>query len=133
MTHEEHVHHITPRRTLINVFGGLIVLTIITVMTSRIELGPLNVPLALTIACAKAGLVVWIFMALKWDNRVNGIVFALGVLFLAVFLSFTLMDTLYRGDLSNVERSTVSDMEREEAARSGGDTGEESADAASEH
>ncbi len=100
-------------RTLVGVFSGLIVLTILTVVTSRIDLGILNVPLALTIAIGKASLVVLFFMALKWDNRVNGIVLLLGVLFVSIFLIFTLFDTAFRGDLSNVDDTTIMDMERE--------------------
>lgn len=113
MANAHHGHHITPMRTLIGVFAGLIVLTILTVITSRIDLGILNVPLALTIAIGKASLVVMFFMALKWDNRVNGIVLLLGVLFVSIFLIFTLFDTAFRGDLSNVDDTTIMDMERE--------------------
>lgn len=118
--HDGHVHHITPIRTLRNVFGGLILLTLLTVFSSRVDLGVLNVPLVLVIAGAKAGLVVWFFMALKWENHVNGVVMLLGVLFVTIFLSFTLLDTAFRGDLSNVASETVADIER--AAGSGGAT-----------
>lgn len=105
-------HHVTPIRTLRNVFGALIVLTLVTVFTSRLDLGPLNVPLALLIAGAKASLVVWFFMALKWDNKVNGVVILLGVLFVTIFLTITLLDTAFRGDLPNVAPETISDAER---------------------
>ena len=111
MADAEHGHHITPMRTLIGVFVGLVFLTIATVVTSRVDLGLLNVPLALTIAMLKASLVVLFFMALRWDNRVNGIVLALGVLFVSIFLIFTLFDTAFRGDLSNVDATTISDMD----------------------
>jgi cytochrome c oxidase subunit 4 len=123
--HAVHAHHVTPIRTLRNVFGGLVFLTLITVFSSRLELGVLNVPIALVIASGKAGLVVWFFMALKWDNHVNGVVLLLGALFVSIFLSFTLLDTAFRGDLSNVAKETVSDMER--AAGSGELTGGEAA------
>ena len=120
MAHEEHAHHITPLRTLLGVFVGLVILTIITVATSRVPLGVMEVPLALAIAAAKAALVVVFFMALKWDNRVNSVVLALGVLFVSIFLVFTLFDTVFRGDLSNVDETTIMDAEREMAAPSGG-------------
>lgn len=107
-------HHITPRNTLLKVFGALVVLTILTVVTSRIDLGVLNVPLALVIAGAKATLVVLIFMALKWDNRMNLLVLTVGILFVIVFLAFTLLDTNYRGDLSNTTKGTIQEQEATE-------------------
>jgi cytochrome c oxidase subunit 4 len=112
MANAEHGHHITPLRTLTGVFVGLVILTIVTVVSSRVSLGALAVPVALVIAIGKASLVVVFFMALKWDNRVNGVVLALGVLFVSIFLIFTLFDTAFRGDLSNVDSTTISDTER---------------------
>lgn len=109
-------HHITPKKTLIQVFGALIVLTILTVVTSQIDLGAFNVPLALLIAGTKASLVVLIFMALKYDNRVNSLVFFVGSLFVVIFLAFTLFDTLYRGDLGNTTEGTIQDQQRQEEA-----------------
>jgi cytochrome c oxidase subunit IV len=109
-----HAHHILPKRLLIKVFIALVALTIFTVLTAQLDLGLLNVPLALAIAGSKSALVVMFFMALKYDNRVNTLVFVVGTIFVAVFLIFTLFDTLFRGDLTNVEASTISDMERME-------------------
>ena len=66
-----HGHHIASTRMLTTVFGGLIFLTIITVVTSRIDLGIFNVPLALLIATTKGALVVGFFMApMHWIERV---------------------------------------------------------------
>ena len=113
-----HSHHITPLKTLAYVFGGLVILTVTTVVTAQIDLGVFNVPLALTIATAKACLVVVFFMALKWDNKVNTLILSIGVLFAIVFVVFTLFDTAFRGDLSNVDSTTISEQERAEAGLS---------------
>ena len=107
-------HHITPRNTLLKVFGALVFLTILTVVTSRIDLGVLNIPVALLIAGAKATLVVLIFMALKWDNRMNLLILTLGLMFVMVFLAFTLLDTNFRGDLSNTTEGTIQEQEAAE-------------------
>lgn len=113
--HHAHEHHITPKKTLYKVFGALVALTILTVLTAEfVDIGALNIPLALTIAGMKAALVVSIFMALKYDNRVNTLVFTLGTIFVVVFLAFTLFDTAFRGDLENVDAETVADRERAE-------------------
>ncbi len=101
---------------LVTVFGSLIFLTILTVVSSRLDLGAFNVPLAMLIATTKAALVVGFFMALKYDNRVNSLVFAVGALFVIVFLSFTLLDTAFRGDLPNTTKGTIMEMDAAEAA-----------------
>jgi cytochrome c oxidase subunit 4 len=113
---EHHGHHIVPLKTLLTVFGGLIALTIVTVITSQIHLGPLNVPLALAIAITKATLVVLFFMALKYDRPVNTLVFMIGIIFVLVFLTFTWFDTGFRGDLGNVDSQTIQERTREEEA-----------------
>lgn len=111
----QHGHHVIPKKTLLTVFGVLVALTILTAVTAQLDLGGLDVPLALAIATTKAGLVVMFFMALKYDNRVNSLTFALGVVFVIVFLTFTLFDTAFRGDLGNVGTETISDIDRMES------------------
>jgi len=98
------------------VFGALVMLTLITVFSAQIDLGPFNVPLALAIALTKAALVVGIFMALHWDNKVNAAVLAVGIMFVVVFISITLFDTAFRGDLSNTTEGTISEIQAEEEA-----------------
>ncbi|QXD15957.1 cytochrome C oxidase subunit IV family protein [Rhodocaloribacter litoris] len=112
VVHHGH-HHIVPKKVLLAVFGALIFLTVITVLTARLDLGALNVPVALAIAGTKAALVVAYFMALKYDNRVNLVVMLLGIIFVVIFLTFTLFDTAYRGDLSNVDPQTIADQQRQ--------------------
>ncbi len=104
---EEHHHHITPKKTLFIVFGVLVVLTVGTAVTAQIDLGGYNVPLALAIAFTKAALVLAIFMALKYDNRVNTLVFSVGAIFVGVFLLITLMDTAMRGSLGLMEAGVI--------------------------
>ena len=110
---DHHGHHIIPFGLLMKVFGGLVFLTIITVLTAtQLDLGVLNVPLALAIAGTKAALVITFFMALKYDNRVNTLVFVVGCIFVCVFLVFTLFDTAFRGDMGNVDTMPLDDRTR---------------------
>ncbi len=125
---EHHGHHAIPMAVLAKVFGALVLLTVVTVLTSQIDLGGLNVPLALAIAFTKAGLVLSFFMALKYDNKVNTLVFSVGALFVAVFLIFTLFDTAFRGDLENVDPQTIADQQRAEEALRARDPGAAPAD-----
>ncbi len=120
---KHHGHHVIPMAVLLKVFGGLVLLTVVTVLTAQVDLGSFNVPLALTIAFTKAGLVLTFFMALKYDNRVNTLVFSVGALFVAVFLIFTLFDTAFRGDLENVDPQTIGDRQRAEEALRARDPG----------
>ena len=108
----EHGHHIIPKSLLFKVFGALVVLTILTVAVAQVDLGPLNIPVALAVAGAKASLVVTFFMALKYDKKVNTLVFSIGVLFVVVFLTFTLFDTAFRGALGIFDPQTIAEQER---------------------
>lgn len=109
-----HDHHITAYRTLLTTFIALVVLTVITVVTSQIDLGAFNVPLALSIAVGKASLVVAFFMGLKYDNKVNLLVLLVGIMMVMVFIIFTLLDTAFRGDLGNVDSQTIEERNRQE-------------------
>jgi cytochrome c oxidase subunit 4 len=111
----EHDHHIIPKKTLFSVFGALVMLTILTVAVAQVDLGSaINIILALAVASAKASLVVTFFMALKYDKKVNSMVFSIGTLFVGIFLVFTLFDTAFRGDLGNVGIETISAEKRTE-------------------
>jgi cytochrome c oxidase subunit 4 len=114
MAHTEHSsHHIISLRTLLSVFGALVALTVITVLTAKfVDLGPLNVPLALAIAGTKMMLVVAFFMALRYDKPINALTFSVGGIFVVIFLVFTLFDTAFRGDMGNVSTMTVWEEER---------------------
>ncbi len=114
MSHaEHHEHHIVPLKLLWTVFAALVGLTVLTVLTAQfVDLGPLNFPLAMAIALTKVVLVATFFMALKWDNKVNVLILILGCVFVVVFLSFTLFDTAFRGDIGNVGKETIMDEER---------------------
>ena len=113
MAHTEHdSHHVIPMKVLLRVFGGLVFLTILTVAVAQIDLGVLDLPVALGIAGMKSALVVLFFMALKYDKGVNSMVFTVGTVFVVVFLLFTLLDVAFRGDLSNAASETISAQER---------------------
>jgi len=107
-------HHTIPKSILLKVFGSLIVLTVITYAVAQVDLGPLNIPVAIAIASVKAGLVVMFFMALKYDNPVNTLTFSVGVIFVVIFITFTLFDTAFRGDMENVSSRTIEQIQREE-------------------
>jgi len=87
---------ISAYRTYIKTFAALIVLTVLTWQVSTINLGMLNVVVALAIASVKASLVALFFMHLK-DEKVVVWAFALFPLFFLSLIIFgTLTDVLFR-------------------------------------
>lgn len=103
-------HFIVPTKIYWTVYAGLMVLTILTVgayylpeVLSRmigqpVELGAANVVIAMAIATCKASLVCLFFMQLKYDKKFNLIAFLSSLIFLGLFLGFTLMDIKFRTD-----------------------------------
>jgi cytochrome c oxidase subunit 4 len=91
-----------PIPILLAVFVALAVLTYLTVAATYFDLGPLNLWIALGIATVKGALVALYFMHLRYDHPFNGLVFVIALLFLALFLGLTLLDTFqYQPDIKN--------------------------------
>lgn len=99
----ENEHHITPLNTYLKVAGALLFLTVLTVVTSRMHLGPFAALVAFSIAAVKAALVMLWFMHLKYDNILNRIIFGTGFFFLALFFGFSALDVFTRV----LEKSTL--------------------------
>jgi cytochrome c oxidase subunit IV len=58
------------QKSYLKVFIALMILTVLTVAVTTIHFGDmLNIVVGLLIATAKAALVAWIFMHLKFDHR----------------------------------------------------------------
>ena len=97
MAHDEHandghVGHIVPARLTIGVGIALMFLTGVTVWVRAIDLGSLNLALAMFIATIKASLVLLYFMHLRWDRPFNAVVLIASLAFVSLFVSFALMD-----------------------------------------
>lgn len=90
--HQEGGHHIIPFQVLSRVCVALLVLTALTVATSRMHLGVMAAPVAFLIAFVKAILVMGFFMGLKYETKGNKIIFSMGFVFLAIFFFFSALD-----------------------------------------
>jgi len=86
--------HALPASVLLGTAGALLALTAITVASSRLDLGPFNIVLALAIAALKASLVAMFFMHLKYENRFQAVVFVSGLFFAALFVGLVVFDTM---------------------------------------
>lgn len=75
---------------------ALLVLTGITVWAAQYNLGPLNIWVALGIATLKSGLVVAVFMHMKYEDRLFKLSLLSALAILAIFIGLTFFDVLYR-------------------------------------
>lgn len=105
-THHEHV--IVSPRTLMAVLLTLLFFTLLTVGLSRAEVWAagyfdvmipqwVNVAVAMSIATIKGLLVLLFFMQLKYDNKLNSIIFANCIFAVGLFLFFSMIDLGNRG------------------------------------
>ena len=91
--------HIASRNLYLLIFGALIVLTIATVGVTYIDLGPMNLIVALGIAVTKATLVVLFFMHAYWSERLVHVTIITALAFLVILAAFSFADYLTRGIL----------------------------------
>jgi cytochrome c oxidase subunit 4 len=84
------------RPVYLAVFSGLLALTVITVLASYVDMGLMNVVVALLIASGKASMVALFFMHLKGENRLVWGFALVPLFFLALIILGTLVDTQLR-------------------------------------
>ena len=89
--------HIVPRKIYYLIFGVLLVLTALTVAVAYLDLGALNAVVAMTIACAKATLIVLYFMHARYGSRLVWVFLGAGVMWLGVLIALTMSDYVGRG------------------------------------
>ena len=87
------VGHLVPVRVLAAVWLTLLGMTLLTVAVAGVDLGRLNLGIALAIATTKATLVVLYFMHMRYDRPMHAIVFVSALLFFALFVSIALLDS----------------------------------------
>jgi cytochrome c oxidase subunit 4 len=92
-SHDDHPHHITSLAVLIATFVALVALTVLTSVLAQVNLGRADIWITLGIATVKAAMVAAIFMHLIHDKAFNGIILMATLLFVALFVGFTLMDS----------------------------------------
>lgn len=85
--------HVVPIWLLVAVFLALLVLTWLTVKAAQVDLGNLNLYVAMAIASTKASLVVLFFMHLFWDRPFNSLIFIGCLLFVSLFIGLSMTDT----------------------------------------
>jgi cytochrome c oxidase subunit IV len=92
--HEHGISHVASIKTLVGTGGTLLLLTILTVLATRIDFGAnINLAIAMVIAVTKATLVILFFMHLRYDRLFHTVVFVSAICAASLFVGFTLMDS----------------------------------------
>jgi len=89
--------HVVPSRLYYMIFAALMVLTAVTVGVAFVDLGFLNIVVALGIAVFKATLVVLYFMHVRYSTRLTWIVVIAGFFWLGILVVLGMSDYLSRG------------------------------------
>lgn len=126
--HSQSHHHILPLKIYFGVAAALLVLTVITVIVAQFHFGEFNLLIAMVVAVIKASLVALYFMHLRYDNRIYAVVFVGSLLFLGVFITFTMLDTLRRGDIYEEVAHPLEDAKMYQNIGTVGDTTSASSD-----
>ena len=116
--------HVHSWKLYLGILLALLFFTFLTVISSEWDIdaflafggevhgvGAWNLALAILIATAKASLVVAFFMHLKDDKRFNALVFIGSVLFVGIFLAYTMNDTTTRGQAGDLYNGATIDPE----------------------
>src|SRR5262249_18461715 len=102
--HADHAEHIDSVKTYALILVTLLILTIATALVATIDLGPLNIVVALGIAVTKMLLVVLFFMHVRFSPLLTPLVLIGGMLWLAILLTFAFADFATRGWLGTPGR-----------------------------
>ena len=89
--------HVAPKSLYYLIFLALMIGTGLTVVVAKFDLGPLNNVVMLTVACAKALLVILFFMHVRWGSRLTWVVAGSGFFWLLILFSITMADYMSRG------------------------------------
>lgn len=88
--------HEASRRTYFLIFFALLFFTALTVAVTFVDLGPINLAVALLIACTKATLVVLFFMHVRQSSPLTKVFVASGLFWFLILLVLTFSDYLSR-------------------------------------
>jgi cytochrome c oxidase subunit 4 len=97
--HDEKAHEHGPGRYVV-IWLLLLVFTVTTVVTGRLDLHGANLPLALLIASVKASLVILFFMHLSDAEGIIRLVFSVSLVFVVVLMLGVFGDLLTRQAVS---------------------------------
>jgi cytochrome c oxidase subunit 4 len=89
-------HQVVSKKAYFLVFAALLTFTATTVAVTYVDLGRLNLVIALLIAVTKASLVVYIFMDVRQSSALTKLFVGAGLFWVAVLMVLTFSDYLTR-------------------------------------
>ena len=92
----ETTSHIVSTKTFILVWITLLCLTGVTIMAAYMQMGEWSMVANIAIASAKASLVLWLFMHLKYERRLFKLLFFVPILTISIIIGLTFFDIWYR-------------------------------------
>lgn len=93
---EPHSLRMATPRTLVFVWVALVVLALLSLAASRADVGPYGPSLALAFATAKAALVAYFFMGLRYEGAAFRWLFLLSLALVGLIMGLTFLDLEYR-------------------------------------
>jgi cytochrome c oxidase subunit 4 len=94
--HDEHQHEPVSYGTYFLTWFSLLALTAITVTAAGLHFGGLSVVVALVVATIKAGVVLYLFMHLKYEDATFHRLLLVVIGAMSIFIGLTFTDTLFR-------------------------------------
>jgi cytochrome c oxidase subunit 4 len=92
--HDHGIAHVAPVKVLLGTWGALMVLTVVTVLATKVDFGSsINLAIAMAIAVIKATLVILFFMHLAYDKLFHSVMVGGGLLAAGLFIAISLMDS----------------------------------------
>ena len=95
-------HHIVSPLVYLKIFGILAFLFILTLVVAFFDLShllnwpPANIVIAMIIATAKAGVIMWYFMHVKYASKLTQLFALSGIMWLIIMFTFTFADYMTR-------------------------------------
>ena len=96
MEHEDRSAHTVSYRANLFLWIALLALTGLTLMVAGFNLGRSGIFINILIASIKAGLIVYIFMHMKYESLLLKLMLLMTLFTLTVIIVMTFLDTLYR-------------------------------------
>ena len=93
---KQHHPHIVPARTFVLVWIALLCLTGLTIEAAHLRMGEWSMVANILIASTKAGLVLWIFMHLKYERKLFKALFLVPIATITIIIVLTFFDIWYR-------------------------------------
>jgi cytochrome c oxidase subunit 4 len=94
--HDEDAHEPAGYGSYFLTWFALLVLTAITVTAAGMHFGNASVLVALTIAMIKAGIVLYLFMHLKYESKTFHRLLVIVIVLMVINIGLTFTDTLFR-------------------------------------